>query len=73
MKRGIQDIKDSLWYQGFDWDGVHQKRVKTTFKPAVANDNDTTCFSICTDYDQIRQCSVDEYAYAFADFDVTTH
>lgn len=70
LKRGVYDVKSNQWFQGFDWDGVFSKKAKAPYKPAVTSIEDTSNFQDVTDSDVIRRCSVNEYSYAFADFNV---
>lgn len=71
LKRGVYDIKGNQWYQGFDWDGVFAKRSKPPYRPQVSAADDTTNFQDVNESEVIRRCSVNEYSYAFADFNVT--
>lgn len=68
LRGGIADIKQHTWFHGFDWDGVLAKKVKPIYKPTTTGPDDTTNFIDITEAEKIRKCSVNEYSFAFADF-----
>lgn len=61
------DIKSHKWFHGVDWDGILKKSTKPQFKPTILSEPgnlvDKTSF-------KLRNNSVNEYSYAFADFEV---
>merc|ERR1712226_1593740 len=41
LKNGVDDIKQHKWFKEFNWNDLLEKKLPTTFKPAVKGETDT--------------------------------
>jgi hypothetical protein len=44
VQGGAEDIKQHRWFDGFDWDGLINRRLTAPFSPDVRGPNDTHNF-----------------------------
>ena len=44
LKNGIDDIKNSAWFEGMDWEGLVQRRIPAPYIPSVEGVRDTSNF-----------------------------
>lgn len=45
LRRGMRDIKDHSWFNGFDWIGLERKRIEVPWIPYMKNELDHSNFS----------------------------
>ena len=43
-KGGVQEIRDHIWFKGFDWDDLYHKRLTAPFVPEVKSTDDFSNF-----------------------------
>lgn len=51
LKRGVRDIKDHVWFNGFDWKALIHKEIEVPWTPILKNDLDHSNFG-CNDPDE---------------------
>ena len=49
LRAGVDDIKKSKWFGGFDWRKLLERKLTVPIKPDVASDNDTSNFDHYSD------------------------
>lgn len=59
LRRGIRDIKDHQWFNGFDWGGLFRKRIEVPWIPYIKNELDHSNFS-CDEPDDPGNPYVDD-------------
>merc|ERR1711920_762326 len=52
LKNGVDDIKQHKWFSIINWDDLLNKKIATTFKPAVKSATDTSNFDDYPDSDE---------------------
>merc|ERR1719223_2573817 len=57
QRDGLRDIKKHKWYQGFDWEGLVNKRVTPPITPRIKNATDASNFD---SYDKDNEEAPDE-------------
>lgn len=65
QRDGLRDIKKHKWYQGFDWEGLVNKRVSPPITPRVKNATDSSNFD---SYPKDNEEAPDEMSGWDADF-----
>lgn len=67
LKRGIDDIKDHVWFKPINWPAVYARRVEPPFVPNVNGPGDYSQFDKFEDV-ELNVSSSDKYDKEFADF-----
>ncbi|XP_063691403.1 cGMP-dependent protein kinase 1-like isoform X5 [Bolinopsis microptera] len=65
QRDGLRDIKKHKWYQGFDWEGLINKRVSPPISPRIKNATDSSNFD---SYPKDNEEAPDEMSGWDADF-----